>query len=209
MDANTVFLILQLLLFLLFVAVIIVGDVYLTYMVFNSSSYTCENFDNPTTTQKPVKETPSTTAAKPIHSPCYNLSTAQLGFARFMNIVFWILFAVVTLGSIYMLYSYLGDNEVLFIFAIAILITMSVFILVGGIFLTQYVFNGDSKNCYMPIPTVTGTATTKPASTTSQYCYDMSDTKLTFAKIAVVFNWLYSIVTILTLGAFIYQANLA
>ena len=198
MDANTVFLILQLFFFLLFVAVIIFGDVYLTYMVFNSSSYTCENFINPTIKGK----SPDTTTIKPFYSVCYNLSSAQIGFAKFMTIMFWILFTVFTFSAIYLLYSYLDNNELIFIIAIAILIVMSVFILVGGIFLSQYVFTGESKNCFLPNTPL------QTANTTIQYCYNMDNIKLSFSKIAVVFNWIYSIAIILGLGAFIYQANL-
>ena len=180
MDANTIFLILQLFVFLSFVVVIIFGNIYLTYMVFNSSSYTCENFANPTIKEK----SPVTTAIKPIYSVCYNLSSAQIGFAKVITIIFWILFTIFTFSAMYLLYSYLGDNELIFIIAISILIVISVFVLVGGIFLTQYVFTGESKNCYLPNTPL------QSNNTTSQYCYNMNNIELFFSKIAVIFNWI-------------------
>jgi hypothetical protein len=262
-DANTVFLSIQIIIFLTFVACLLVGDTYITYMIFNSSSYSCEGFDNPSKTNTPIISIASPNASsspasssptssspakvklvippskitllpppKPIlppapkltarakvalvpklnnYSVCYNLTDTQIGFTKFKIILFWITFAAITLGALVLLYKAIGNNEVLFAILASCLIVLSVFILVGGIYTTQYVFYGENKNCIMPSTTATTTATATAKSTSGkaiEYCINLNDTKMSFAKMSVVFGWIYSIITIFSIGSFIFQANL-
>ena len=254
MNANTIFLIIQLLIFFLLISCLFVGDTYLTYMIFNASAYTCESFNNitttvdtttaattvstttqapsttvPSTTQAPSTTVPSTTQAptttvpsttqtptttlprttalptKSIsqYSSCYKLSDAQVGFARFKIIMFWVLFLCVTVVLIYNLAKLYPQNQILFGIIIAITLIMSIFIIVGGAFMTQYGFLGDNKTCIMPTANASA-----PQIKSSEYCYNLNQTELNFAKIAVVFGWMYSFAAIITIGVFIWEKNL-
>jgi hypothetical protein len=204
MNANTIFLIIQLLIFFLFVSCLIVGDTYLTYMVFNSRSYVCESFDN---TQTIASDTTVTTAlpTQPTsqYSSCYNLTNTQLGFARFKIIAFWVLLVCITGVSIYMFAKLYSQNQVLFGFIIAVTLIMTIFIITGGVLITQYGFAGSNKNCIMPTENATA-----PQIKSTKYCYNLNSTELIFAKIAVVFGWMYSFAAIITIGLFIWEANL-
>ncbi len=239
MNANTIFLVIQLLIFFLFISCLLVGDTYLTYMIFNSNSYTCESFvdttasatipsttisstpsttisSNPSTTisntpSTTISSTPSTipstttlpTNATSPYSVCYNLSATQLGFARFKIVMFWILFLCMFGVSAYMLAKLYTQNQMLFGIIIAITLIMSIIIMVGGIFMTQYGFYGNNKKCLIPVSNPTA-----PQTKSTEYCYNLNGTELNFAKIAVVFGWIYSIAAIITIGLFIWEANL-
>ena len=204
MNANTIFLIIQLLIYFLFISCLLVGDTYLSYMIYNSNALTCEA---PTTTLQPTSTAVSTitTASTPAtipsvatsqYSVCYNLTDAQLGFVRFKIVMFWILCFIMTAGTIYMFSKLYHNNEILFGIIIAITLIMTVFIIVGGVFMTQYAFAGGKKSCNVS----TGKST--------EYCYNLNDTELGFAKMSVVFGWLYSFSAIITIGLFIWEANL-
>jgi len=47
-----------------------------------------------------------------------------------------------------------------------------------------------------------------PQIKSSEYCYNLNKTELNFAKISVVFGWIYSFVAIITIGLFIWEKNL-
>ena len=98
------------------ISCLIVGDTYITYMIFNARSYTCEGFTD--TTTAPTTAAPSTTVA-PIkqtsqYSSCYDITETQLGFVRFKIVVFWILFLCMTGGAMYMLAKLYSQNQILF-----------------------------------------------------------------------------------------------
>ena len=219
MNANTIFLIIQLLIYFLFISCLLVGDTYLSYMIYNSNALTCEA---PTTTLQPTSTAASTTStaasttstaasttstaasttapnstvATYNYSVCYDLTDAQLGFVRFKIVMFWILCFIMTAGAIYMFSKLYHNNEILFGIIIAITLIMTVFIIVGGVFMTQYAFAGGKKSCNVS----TGKS--------NEYCYNLNDTELGFAKMSVVFGWLYSFSAIITIGLFIWEANL-
>jgi len=193
-------------------------------MVFNSNTYTCESFGD-TTTTVPSTTVANTTVAnttaasttipsKPIitsspthltsqYSVCYSLSDTQLGFARFKIIAFWVLFLFMTGAALYVLSKLYSNNHILFGILITITLLMSIIIIVGGVFMTQYGFTGGNKTCLMP----TFSANT-PQIKSTEYCYNMNDIELSFTKIAVVFGWLYSFAAIITIGLFLWEANL-
>ena len=216
MNANTIFLIIQLLIFFLLISCLIVGDTYLTYMIFNASAYTCESFVNiPITVDTdnvngildniPITLDTTDLPTKSIsqYSSCYKLSDAQVGFARFKIIMFWVLFLCVTGALIYRLAKLYTQNQILFGIIIAITLIMSIFIIVGGAFMTQYGFLGDNKTCIMPTANASA-----PQIKSSEYCYNLNQTELNFAKISVVFGWIYSFAAIITIGLFIWEKNL-
>jgi len=204
MDASTIFLIIHLLIFFLLISCLIVGDTYLTYMIFNASAYTCESFYNIPVAPPPPPPPPAITFSTTIsqYSSCYKLSDAQVGFARFKIIMFWVLFLCVTGALIYRLAKLYPRNQILFGIIIAITLIMSIFIIVGGAFMTQYGFLGDNKTCIMPTANASA-----PQIKSSEYCYNLNQTELNFAKIAVVFGWMYSFAAIITIGLFIWEKN--
>jgi hypothetical protein len=113
--------------------------------------------------------------------------------------MFWILFVGFTIYAIYGLIRFKHHNELLMKIAIVITLLMSIFILVGGVFMSMYGFNGGNKTCM--------TNPASPEDKTSIYCYNLNDTELGFARIAVVFGWLYSFAAIFTVGMFLWEAN--
>ena len=110
--------------------------------------------------------------------------------------MFWIFYVFITLGLIYYLVKIWSLSGSILIVLIGIIFIMSIFILVGGIFTTQYLFNGENKTC--PIS----------ATQYTLFCYNLNDAQLAFSRISTVFGWIYSFIVIFGLGAFIFQANL-
>ena len=102
-----------------------------------------------------------------------------------------------------MLAKLYNKNEIVFGILIAITLIMSIIIIVGGVFMTQYGFTGGNKTCMMP--TINAII---PQTKSTEYCYNMNDIELSFAKISVVFGWLYSFAAIITIGLFLWEANL-
>ena len=117
--------------------------------------------------------------------------------------MFWVLFLCVTGALIYRLAKLYTQNQILFGIIIAITLIMSIFIIVGGAFMTQYGFLGDNKTCIMPTANASA-----PQIKSSEYCYNLNQTELNFAKISVVFGWMYSFAAIITIGVFIWEKNL-
>jgi hypothetical protein len=258
MDANRIFLIIQLLLFLLLLSSLITGDVYLTYMIFNAKSYACEGFENVITTQAASTLAATTQAASTLaattqaattlaattqaattlaattqaattqaattqaattiaattqaatttaalkqapaagtkqYPSCYPLSKTELGFARFKVVMFWLLFTGISLAAMFFIKKKLGNNGIVFGIAISATFIMCIFILVGGIFMTQYAFIGDNKSC------LTG------GGKSTQHCYNLNNVEIEFAKISVIFGWLYTFIAIAGIGLYIWDAN--
>lgn len=279
MNANLIFIIIQILLYVLFAICLLVGDAYLTKMIFDSSSANCEEFTNtpnvktsiaaalasanlaslqaadaaataerlaqqaandatqaaaaaaakeaaaaaeqakkaseaaaaaktPEEAQKAATDAAAAaTVAKaaadkaagktpPViknYNICYDLTTTQLGFARFKMVIFWILYIAIAFGATYFIYKLYKYNDILFAIILSITLIMTVLVLVGGAFMSRYVFNGVNKQCFDPNIT--------------KFCHDMNSAEIAFAKIAVVFGWFYSIAGIFTIGMFIWEAN--
>lgn len=296
-NVNKVIIIIQILLYLLLVSCLIVGDTYLLYMIFNSSSNTCEGFvDTPTPTPTPtLTPAPTSTlsavaqailaaqaaaqaaqaaaklaadaaneaakkaadaaeqaklqaiandatkaaadaqqayqsalnaktpeeaqaAAKlaaqaaanassaydraigkkpPVYnnySTCYELTDTQLGFAKFKMVLFWVLYSVITIGIIYLIYRlFKYDYHVLFATIMTLTVILSVFILVGGVFMTRFVFYGGNKSC--------------KDSAGTQFCYNLNDAETVFARLSTLFGVIYTLVGSFVVGMFIWEAN--
>jgi len=230
MNAYFIFLITQILLYFLLISCFLVGDTFITYMIFNSQPLNCvlnepfEITENNTTTTDPKATDPATTvnnttttannttttapkATDPTttapaitatsSSMCYSLTPTQLGFIRFKIVVFWILFVVITGFVVYKLFKKQHENILVLGLIIATLI-MSVFIIVGGAFLTQFGFTGQNKTCF---------DTGVKGSKSTHYCFNLNQTELNFAKIPAVLGWLYSVIVIIFIGIMIYQTN--
>jgi hypothetical protein len=164
-------------------------------MVFNSTSYVCEGFADPAPAESPTIPTSS-------YSVCYPLTTPQIGFARFKAVMFWLLYIIMSGCGVYIVVKTIGGNPVLLSIAMAITLIMCILLLVGGVFMTQFAFNGSNKTCL--IPTATPNAKQEK---TDEYCYNLNDAELSFAKMSVVFGWIYTFAFIISTGLFIWQAN--
>ena len=69
--------------------------------------------------------------------------------------------------------------------------------------MTQYGFAGGNKTCIMPT-----TKQSAPQVKSTEYCYNLNDTEMRFARISVVFGWMYTFAAIFIIGVFIWKANL-
>ena len=117
--------------------------------------------------------------------------------------MFWLLFLCITGAGVYMLVKLLPKNQIFFGIILAITFIISIFIIVGGAFMTQYGFTGVNKTCLMPIANPSD-----PQIKSTKYCNNLNKTELNFAKISVIFGWMYSFAAIITVGLFLWEANL-
>jgi hypothetical protein len=176
----------------------IAGDVFIAKIAFNSRPMNCETFivdtqlsrslftdvianvtapltiaaTAPLTIAATAPLTIAATAPLTIgvnHSTCAELDNVQLGFARFRIVIFWIMFAVLTILGVY-----LGIGSIAFgtigIILLCVGIILWVFMLVGGIFLSQFVFEASEKKC----------------NNSTNYCYNLNDSQIFFAKLTSV-----------------------
>ena len=169
-DTNIVKLVLILIVVLGLPACMMVGDVYLSRMIFNATSQTCQDSAD--------------SKAASQYSLCCDLTDIQLGFARFKMVMFWILFTLISISACATIYFINKRNPVVFTILMLIAVSMCVVILIGGIFMTQYVFNGGNKSCQ-----------TQAGTQTPQYCYNMNEMELNLARISVAFGWIYTIIS--------------
>jgi uncharacterized membrane protein len=157
----------------------IVGDVYISKIAFNSSSINCDSFadvTNPVSTVVPVTTlVPVIVTTLPAkggsiqNNTCIKLDNVQLGFTKFRIVLFWITFIALTIvgGYFGVLSIKLGVPGIILIILGIILWTS---ILVGGIFLSQFIFESSAKNC----------------NGDNNFCYDLNEAQLFFSKITSV-----------------------
>jgi hypothetical protein len=155
----------------------IAGDAFISKIAFNTFAMNCDSFDEITTIPATTITSATTTMAptkKLIrNNTCIDLNTTQMGFARFRIAMYWIIFILLTglcgYGSIALAsYGWLG---MLFIF---IGLVLWIFLFVGGIFLSQFVFQASTKNC----------------NNSNYYCYDLNNAQIVFAKMASIFSFI-------------------
>lgn len=202
MSPNTLLAILVVLGVLALFSCMIVGDVFISKIAFNTSSEECESFadlpsettlaptvavstiassiSEPTiasatvanATSTPSATTTATAIPSVLNSHCANLDTVQLGFAKFRIIIFWIMFIILTgVAGFY--------AKSLIIGPIGIAITALgfifwVFLFVGTIFLSQFIFQSSEKSC----------------NNKSYYCYDFNDAKIFFSRITSIISFM-------------------
>ena len=146
-------------------------------------------------TPAPTAATPVPTAATPVptaatHIPsstisllnklfnvpnnaCINLTTTEIGFAKFRIVMFWIMFTVLTVLLGIAIVTIASSNIITTILVGVLGISLWVFMVVGGIYLTQFSFYATPKKCNNP-------------GNISNYCYDISTTQLGFARLTSV-----------------------
>jgi len=179
----------------------IAGDAFISKIAFNTSAMDCDSFEDittipakttiPLTTTIPATTIPLTTTILanttsatttmttiPVqklvrNNTCADLDATQIGFARFRMVMYWIIFILITFLGVYggialASYGWLG------IFFVFIGFVVWLFALVGGIFLSQFVFQASSKNC----------------DKSSYYCYDLNKAQIVFARMASIFSFI-------------------
>jgi hypothetical protein len=169
----------------------IAGDVFVSKIAFNTSAMDCDSFQDtsittpaptlssaPTGTLVPTGTVVPTGTSAPMktlvrNNTCIDLDTTQMGFAKFRIAMYWITFILLTglcgYGGVALAsYGWLG---MLFIF---LGLVLWIFLFVGGIFLSQFVFQASMKNC----------------NNSSRYCYDLNNAKIFFAKITSIFSFI-------------------
>ena len=164
MNPNYILAVLSILILLGLLSSLIAGDVFLSKIAFSTSALNCDSFSN---------LDPSAKESAPTNNACINLTTTEIGFAKFRIVMFWIMFAVLTvlLGMAIVLIA--SANIIATIFVGVLGISLWVLMLLGGIYLTQFAFFATPKNCNNP-------------GNISNYCYDLSTTQLGFAKLTAV-----------------------
>lgn len=190
MDYNKVLLVFLILLTLTLISALLVGDYYLTQISFSSTGLLCENFDNttapavmqtttPTILQSTLSATQSQLQPKAVmaipNSACIKLDKLQIGFARFKIVLFWVMFVAMVAFLVYALMNVGNQNLMIVLSVLGLPLVIS--ILVGGIFLTLFVFNAKFKKCVND----------------EYYCYDLDETQIGFARLTSIFNWLYTV----------------
>ena len=207
MSINSILSVLLVLLVLLFFSCMIVGDAFISKIAFNTSAMDCDSFADITTIPATIPATttmttipatipatttmttiPATTTMTTIpatipvqklvrNSTCADLDATQIGFARFRMAMYWIIFILLTFLGIYggialASYGWLG------IFFVFIGFIVWLFALVGGIFLSKFVFQASTKNC----------------NNSSYYCYELNNAEIIFARMASVFCFMTTFV---------------
>ena len=208
MNPNHILAILSILILLTLFSCLIVGDVFLSKITFSATPLICESFDNTTTSSATTLPTiitqstnsmpsmpsmPSVTALQ-LHlqnklftvpnDTCISLSSTEIGFAKFRLIMFWIMFAVLTVLLGIAIVAIASANITATIIVGILGISMWVFMLVGGIFLSKFAFESTQKNCNNP-------------SNMSNYCYNLTKTQLFFAKLTAVLCFPMTFATII------------
>jgi hypothetical protein len=142
----------------------------------------------PSPTQAPTQQQGSSTMAATIaatittlpaqsktikNGTCINMDSMQLGFVKFRIAMYWITFIILSglcgYGSIVLInYGWLG------IVFLVIGLSLWIFKLVGGIFLSQFAFEATEKTC----------------NSGKAYCYDLNTSKIVFARMVSVFSFI-------------------
>ncbi len=231
-TVSLIILVILIILVLLWFICMIVGDVYISKIAFETeSSITCitsiDDLKNllkdaknaltntPTTTPKPT-DTPQPTSTDPnindLQNKIANLTKAiddydkqsdstknliyniapptvinraskitseQIGFARFRVVLNWIVFIILTYYSFLLIIEYKKYKQYKLSKGLYILITILanllwLFLLVGGIFISKYVFTADTKRC----------------NGIDYYYYNLTDNSLNLVKIYSILSFL-------------------
>jgi hypothetical protein len=175
MNPNYILASLLVLILLAFFASMIAGDVFLSKIAFNLLPMNCENFTGETINTGAALASGTTTtaaavfAAKNKYKSCAELDNVQVGFAKFRIVMYWIMFIVLTI-----LGSYFGINILNFgtigMVILGLGIILWIFMLVGGVFLSQFSFEASEKKC----------------NNNTNYCYDLNDAQIFFARLTSI-----------------------
>ena len=141
----------------------IVGDVYINKIAFDTeSSINCiTSTDDITKINRAIK-----------------LNDGQVGFARFRVVLNWIVFIMLTCLSFLLIKNYKTEIssmglEIYILYTI-LLNLLWLFLLVGGIFISKYVFTADTTKC----------------NDSDYYYYNLTDSALNLVKIYSVLSFL-------------------
>jgi len=195
MNPNYIITVIIILVAIAFFSCMIVGDVFLAKIAFNSEPMNCDTFVGEATTVPgttvPGTTVPGTTVAPAAvagvrHGTCAPLDNVEIGFAKFRIVLFWIMFIVSTGLSAFFgigLLS-LGTGGIIII---ALGVILWIFMLVGGIYLSKFAIESSEKKCNNKV----------------NYCYDLTDAQVFFARVTSVFCFP---MTFATMGLFAFLA---
>ena len=200
MNPNHILAIVSILILLTLFSCLIAGDVFLSKIAFSASPLICDSFDNATTLPS-VTTLPSANIKQSINTTlqlqnnlftvpndtCISLSSTEIGFAKFRLIMFWIMFAVLTVLLGIAIVAIASANITATIIVGILGVSLWIFMLVGGIYLSKFAFESIQKNCNNP-------------SNMSNYCYNLTKPQLFFAKLTAVLCFPMTFATIIVMA---------
>ena len=170
------------LMILAILSLMIVCDVYIKNIAFDTSSLSC----NPTVLQ-PSETTKTTLTTKEnqtaknitINSRCINLSSNEIFYAKIKVCINWFYICILVLFSIVLIIDYKKYNSSMgkYILYTILVNLLWLLLLVGGIFTSKFVFLAEQNVC----------------NNNTYYCYDLTDYSLFFVKIYSILSFLISI----------------
>lgn len=174
---NKIVLGIIIILILFFFSCMIAGDVFISKIAFNTFKCTLSLPDTTTTTTA-VINAPTTTAKAPFaditYDTCVNLDSTQLNFAQFRIIMLWIILLILigVMGYVFFKKHYIRYDMGKVIFAILAILLL--FIFVGAIFISQFVFQASKQTC----------------NNSKNYCYDLNTAQIGFARMVSIFSFI-------------------
>jgi len=120
------------------------------------------------------------------------IKSEEIGFARFRVALNWIVFIMLTYYSFLLIIEYkeYKSSKGLYILFTILVNLLWLFLLVGGIFISEYVFKADIKNC----------------NGTNYYYYNLTDSSLNLVKIYSILSFLITF-GIIALIIYIYRSS--
>jgi hypothetical protein len=122
---------------------------------------------------------------------CINLSTTDIGFAKFRIVMFWIMFLALTILLVFAIMS-IGSINIASIVIAILGISLWTFMLVGGIYLTYFTFQATLKKCN--------------SGNSANYCYNLSSIQLIFSRITSVLCFPMTIAFTIAMGYVVMQS---
>ena len=165
-----------------FFACMITGDVYLTKITFDSSAMVCESDIGMVA---PIQNI----LASILPNMCVKLNSAEIGFIKFRVILYWIVFGLLTIAIKFVIFIFFVAPYIALLILL-IGLPLWIFMLVGGIYITNFAFYSTEKQC----------------NNSSYYCYNLSGVGLLFAKISAILCYFVTLLTTLFMGYYLYKA---
>ena len=179
--SNTLRKVIFVLMILAILSLMIICDIFIKKIAFDTSSLSCyPEILQPSETTKllTIKEQP-TAPNITINSRCINLSSNDNFYAKIKVCINWFYICGLILFSIMLIIDYkkykLSMGKYILYTILVNLVWL--FLLVGGIFTSKFVFLAEKNVC----------------NDTTYYCYDLNDYSLFFVKIYSILSFLISI----------------
>jgi hypothetical protein len=172
-----------------FFACMITGDVYLTKIAFNSSAMVCESDVATSAPTGGFNNSIQNILNSLLPNVCVKLNSAEIGFIKFRVILYWIVFALLTIAIKLVIFIFFVAPYLALLIVI-IGLPLWIFMLVGGIYITYFAFYSTEKQC----------------NNSSYYCYNLSDSGILFSKISAILCYFVTLLTTSFMGYYLYKA---